>query len=488
MLIGRKNLSRIFLAAGCLWLFLAAQRPANAEDWPTYGHDNARSCATPERIETGSLQVVWTYRSPHRPRPCWPEPMEYDWYHRGPYVFIKPRIIFDKVFHVAVVGDSVYFGSSADDRIHCLDAATGRPRWSFCTEGPVRLAPSFWNDKIYAGSDDGYVYCLRAADGQLVWKQKAAPGGDYRVPNDGKLISLWPIRAGLAVEGSVVYCCAGLFPSETVYLCAFSAESGLLIWRTPSTSLSPQGYILVSPTRLYVPQGRSRPAVFNRLNGQYLGRFGGGGGTYALLTDDNVFIYGPGRYTGTLDAFDAETRDELAVFEGGNHIIVYGNVSYLQTDTELAALDRAHYLELAAKQERLMARQARIAARLKKASREGKAEEVKNLQDDLKSVKLALAAVKAQFPDCIIWRRSCPYPYALILAGDTLFAGGDGEIGAFDASDGTLLWTGRVEGKVYGLAAANGRLFASTDTGAIFCFAATSEVRSPRGAGWKAYR
>ena len=61
------------------------------------------------------------------------------------------------------------------------------------------------------------------------------------------------------------------------------------------------------------------------------------------------------------------------------------------------------------------------------------------------------------------------YPYAVIKAGDTLFVGGESEIAAVD-DQGNCVWTAPVDGAAYGLAAANGRLFVSTDTGAIHCF------------------
>ena len=44
---------------------------------------------------------------------------------------------------------------------------TGQPRWSFLTEGPVRLAPAVADGRVYAGCDDGGLYCLDAETGNL---------------------------------------------------------------------------------------------------------------------------------------------------------------------------------------------------------------------------------------------------------------------------------------------------------------------------------
>ena len=58
----------------------------------------------------------------------------------------------------------------------------------------------------------------------------------------------------------------------------------------------------------------------------------------------------------------------------------------------------------------------------------------------------------------------------LIKAGDNLFVGGKGKVVAYDSSNGSELWTKPVNGRVHGLAAANGHLFVSTDTGRVYAF------------------
>ena len=66
----------------------------------------------------------------------------------------------------------------------------------FFGEGPIRLAPVFAKNKIYVGSDDGAVYCLGASDGDLLWKFKTYDQPQC-VPGNGRMISRWPVRAGL---------------------------------------------------------------------------------------------------------------------------------------------------------------------------------------------------------------------------------------------------------------------------------------------------
>ena len=105
-------------------------RPLFAADWPAYRHDFARSGVTQEKL-VAPLHRQWTYLPAHKPMPAWPEPGRE-----------LNRLDFDYVFHVAVADGLVFFGSSADHKIYALDLATGRERWSFFTEAPVRFAPA----------------------------------------------------------------------------------------------------------------------------------------------------------------------------------------------------------------------------------------------------------------------------------------------------------------------------------------------------------
>ncbi|MDD4786965.1 MAG: PQQ-binding-like beta-propeller repeat protein, partial [Pirellulales bacterium] len=155
---------RPIAVGGALGLVLAlaasASVAARAGDWPTYRHDIARSGVTSEEVRP-PLRECWVFQPAHAPEPAWGRPSPRPvggWYGATEL----PRAHFDDAFHVAVAGGTVYFGSSADGKVYALDAATGKERWSARTGGPVRLAPAVWRDKVYVGSDDGCVYCLRA--------------------------------------------------------------------------------------------------------------------------------------------------------------------------------------------------------------------------------------------------------------------------------------------------------------------------------------
>ena len=71
---------RTLFVLALLALLLGTMRHVTAADWPTYRHDNRRSCVTPERLDAGRLAPAWTFRSAQPPRPAWAGPAKWDAY------------------------------------------------------------------------------------------------------------------------------------------------------------------------------------------------------------------------------------------------------------------------------------------------------------------------------------------------------------------------------------------------------------------------
>ena len=187
-------------------LFCLASLRANA-DWPTFQHDSSRVGATSEEI-AAPLVSRWEFASPTAPKMAWPgeEGRSFEGY------VMTNRIRFDEVFNVAIANGRVFFGSSVDGRVFCKNLQTGREEWTFFTDGPIRLAPMIADGKLFVGSDDGHAYCLDAASGRLLWQLRAGPN-DERILARGRMISRWPIRTGVLVDGGIAYFGAGVFPS-----------------------------------------------------------------------------------------------------------------------------------------------------------------------------------------------------------------------------------------------------------------------------------
>ena len=439
-------------------------RTVSAEDWATFGGDNRRSCVTGESVLAGGLPLkeLWVFKARRPPSPAWPGPAKHDFFHR--HYNLRPTVTYDKAFGVVGAGDTVYFGSSADDKVYALDAMTGQLRWTFFTEGPVRLAPTVSAGRVYVGCDDGCVYCLSADDGSLVWKYRVAEQ-NRMVPGNGRMISTWPVRTGLVVDEGKIYFAAGLFPIQGTYLIALSAEDGTVLWKQ-NVNISPQGYMLASDERLYVPTGRTGPAMFARADGRFQGEFPSAGGAYTLLTED-VLVTGPGRGPKELNADDVKTKDRIATF-GGLRMLVNGPIAYMQSEKKLSAFNRSRYLELSKRRNSLRQQHEKTKKQLGKVNKD--TPEAKQLQENLRNIKGELGELSTKLRDCYLWTVECEYPYSMILAGDVLFAGGENKVAAFNTKDGKESWSAAVSGTAHGLSVMNGSLYVSTDKGHIHCF------------------
>jgi len=173
--------------------------------WKTYRHDGSRTAVTPEDIPL-QLSLNWTYFPAHAPKPVWNLPAEE-----------MQRMHSDNTYHVSAVNGLAYFGSSVDNKVYAINISTGKEKWVFFTEGPVRFSPTIWNNRVYFGSDDGFVYCLKAVSGKMLWKYHPGPK-DKKLIGSGSMISLWPIRTSVLVEDKTVYFGAGVFPYDGLYI------------------------------------------------------------------------------------------------------------------------------------------------------------------------------------------------------------------------------------------------------------------------------
>ncbi len=385
------------------------------------------------------------------------------------------RAKYDDAIHPVVVGQRVFFGSSVDHQLHCVDLLTGAETWSFFSGGPIRLAPTVQGDRVYFGSDDGCVYCLAAADGRLVWKLRAGPADEWLLAR-GEMVSRWPVRTGVLVDGGVAYFGAGIFPHDDIYLYAVNAANGSIVWKQDNVSsldagrndLSPQGYLLASDDFLVVPSGRSLPAVFDRATGRLLHKreFGwrstaGGvvGGVQALLADGQIYSAGPHH----LLAMEQKTGDVGFGWIAGRQMVVGGDAAYVATGEVVARLNRLEYAVNSRRRHQLELDINGFNTQLRAAG--AKTDEIK------KKLSEAQAEMKRIADVGFVWQTPTKDDSALLAAGDLVFLGGKGRVTAHSAKTGENLWQSDVDGEVRGLVVAGGHLLVSTSTGHIYTFA-----------------
>lgn len=226
--------------------------PEQVTGWPTYMHDNRRSGVTQELV-TLPLYKSWEHHARLPPTPAWPPPANQDFWHNKHG--LPARVTYDRAMHLVSDGERVYFGSSSEDQVFAISLQTGQRIWSYFTDGPVRLAPSVADGKVYFGSDDGSVYCVHATTGTQVWRYQAKEGS-RRIPGNGRIISLLPIRSGVLLHAGQARFAAGLFPLQGTYQYALDMQTGKELAKG-KISFSPQGYMQQRGGSIMVAQGRA---------------------------------------------------------------------------------------------------------------------------------------------------------------------------------------------------------------------------------------
>jgi outer membrane protein assembly factor BamB len=158
---------------------LASQHDPDAKDnpWPTYRQNTAREGAGKTDL-SADLRRVWKVRLSGKPTP-------------------------------PVIADGKVLLAAEDTHVlYALDDDSGRILWTFTAGGRIDTPPTYHKGLLLFGSRDGWVYCVRAADGTLIWRFRAAPQ-DRSTCAFGQLESLWPVHGSVLVLNDVAYVAAG---------------------------------------------------------------------------------------------------------------------------------------------------------------------------------------------------------------------------------------------------------------------------------------
>lgn len=127
-------------------------------------------------------------------------------------------------------GGLVFTCSPATNEVVALEAQNGQTRWRVAVGDAVDTPPTFYRSRLYFGSADGWVYCLRAEDGAEVWRYRVAPA-ERLVGAFGRLESDWPVPGSVLVHDGLVYAAAGRssFLDGGIFASVLDAASGRLI-------------------------------------------------------------------------------------------------------------------------------------------------------------------------------------------------------------------------------------------------------------------
>ncbi|QDU26383.1 Outer membrane protein assembly factor BamB precursor [Anatilimnocola aggregata] len=207
---------------------------ASAEDWPQWRGTNRdgvwHETGLVEKFAAAELPIKWRAKIGAG--------------------YSGPTIAAGKVY----VTDRVPDRSNPQERVHCFDEKTGEPVWSIaypCEYGKVgyaagpRAAVTIHAGKAYALGATGWLHCLDAATGKILWKRDLET--DYQIE-----MPIWGITAAPLVEGDLLLLHIG--GKDGACIVAVNKDTGADVWR----ALNDRGQY---STPLVVNQGGKRVAI-----------------------------------------------------------------------------------------------------------------------------------------------------------------------------------------------------------------------------------
>lgn len=197
------------------------------DDWPMYRGDRWRS-ASSASAGPESLSVLWkTAVSPALEVAALTgpttSPILHDW-RENP--FIK-----GPVSAPVIANGQVLVARTEAHEVVAMDANSGAVNWRFTANGRIDTPPTIHRGICLFGTHAGWVYALRADNGELIWKMRATPD-EERIVAYGQVESAWPVAGSVLVMDDIAYFAAGRQPLADggIFLFAVDPLSGARHW------------------------------------------------------------------------------------------------------------------------------------------------------------------------------------------------------------------------------------------------------------------
>ena len=294
-----------------------------AQDWPTYGYDNARTRWNPSLTLRPPFREVWSLRTRNL--------LEFP----------------------PVVADGRLFTTQLLGRVFAVDAATGRWLWHKRTGHCSPSSPAYADGVVFVAllaaipcpkdgdrSAGGALVAWDAASGRLLWRTEMAPtessplvadGLVYVGAWDGNVHALdtrtgeirWSTQLGSQVTSSASWIDGALTGGDPAIaigtndgsVFSLDAATGRVLWRARSNERLGSGreYFYATPTvaygRVFIGNTDGWMYAFGARTGRLI--WARPAGTYvytaAVAADEVVYV---GTYDGFIVAFDAATGEE----------------------------------------------------------------------------------------------------------------------------------------------------------------------------------
>jgi serine/threonine protein kinase/outer membrane protein assembly factor BamB len=229
------------------------------------------------------------------------------------------------IFGAPGVGSGIAFVGSTDEEVVGLSINSGGLIWRSSVRGHVQRAPLLYHDRLIVTTSKGYVYVLRAGNGQIIWGRPLADHlGEPEVGNDQIVVAAentltaldlqsgtanWEFEAQSAITtrptffGQLV-----LVGTERGVLHALRASDGTEMWRSQfsgALSAAPA----VSEDTIYVVDRAGGITALSSNAQQVYWHFNAGAAINAtpLLVEGKLFVGASNGSFYTIDANDGRT-------------------------------------------------------------------------------------------------------------------------------------------------------------------------------------
>jgi outer membrane protein assembly factor BamB len=204
-------------------------RPVAADysrEWPTFRNDEYRSGGTGVTVPA-NLKVAWTTEIKG---PDYTNGRLSEW--------ISNPSLAGPITAPVIAGGLVYVAQSDTHRLLALDAQTGQERWEFTADGRIDGPPTVHRGQCLVGCRSGWVYNIRGADGQMIWKLRVAPN-ERRISAYGQVESPWPVAGGVLMVKDLAYVAAGIHPNADggIRVLCVEPETGRIVWQNKFADL-----------------------------------------------------------------------------------------------------------------------------------------------------------------------------------------------------------------------------------------------------------
>ncbi len=289
-----------------------------SEDWPTYRHDAARS-GVAKTVVGPKLAPAWETN-------------------------LKDRLT------APVVADGMLITAAPESHaVHALSAESGAPMWSFTAGGTIDSPPTIFRGTVIFGCADGSIYCLRASDGELVWRYRTAPV-DRRIVAYGNVESVWPLHGSVLIQDGTVYAVAGRSTHmDGLFFHALDASTGQSLAEKKITQASFPDILSSNGTDIFMRQLRlDRQGAVQPGNLPHL--FSAAGFLDDTWWHRTYWQFGtgmPGGYTRWFAAGERRPAGRLMVMDQDN-IYGFGRLNQYGHVGSHVGLGQMHYLLYAA--------------------------------------------------------------------------------------------------------------------------------------------